>query len=328
MRLVCFDLEGPLSPQDNAYELMKLAPQGGSVFEAISRYDDLLTLDRRRGYEPGDTLALIVPFLLRYNIHEADIVRLASKATLTPGADTLSTWLTRDGWGLFCISTSYEQYALRITSRLGFSPDNVASTSFPLDRFYCNLPLEDLSLVERVEWDLLSGPASRDEGVMKQRLDRFYWHDLPRTKLGAMVSSVRPRGGQRKVKALRQFARSQGQPLSAWVVVGDSITDFKMLQAVNQAGGLAVAFNSNEYALPYATVGLASGRIHDLLPVLETWRDGGRPKVKELAEHWGASVKDGGVYLHWLAGAKDMTPILGVHKHMRRLVREGAAKLG
>jgi predicted HAD superfamily phosphohydrolase len=48
---ICFDLEGPLSPQDNAYELMKLFPNGDKIFEVISRYDDLLTLEEREDYE-------------------------------------------------------------------------------------------------------------------------------------------------------------------------------------------------------------------------------------------------------------------------------------
>jgi len=64
MKLICFDLEGPLTPQDNAYELMKLVPRGGKIFEVLSRYDDLLALEGRPGYEPGDTLALII-FALR-----------------------------------------------------------------------------------------------------------------------------------------------------------------------------------------------------------------------------------------------------------------------
>jgi energy-converting hydrogenase A subunit R len=63
MNLICLDLEGPLAPQDNAYELMKLFPRGGKIFEVISRSDDLLTLEGRPDYEPGDTLALITPFL-------------------------------------------------------------------------------------------------------------------------------------------------------------------------------------------------------------------------------------------------------------------------
>ncbi len=43
--MICFDLEGPLAPQDTAYELMKLFPRGGKIFEVISRYDALLTLE-------------------------------------------------------------------------------------------------------------------------------------------------------------------------------------------------------------------------------------------------------------------------------------------
>ena len=73
MKLICFDLEGPLAPQDNAYELMKLFPNGGKIFEVISRYDDLLTLEGRENYEPGDTLALIVPFLAYHRITEEQI---------------------------------------------------------------------------------------------------------------------------------------------------------------------------------------------------------------------------------------------------------------
>ena len=38
MNLICFDIEGPLAPQDNAYELMKLFPRGGKIFEVISQY--------------------------------------------------------------------------------------------------------------------------------------------------------------------------------------------------------------------------------------------------------------------------------------------------
>jgi predicted HAD superfamily phosphohydrolase len=32
MNLICFDLEGPLAPQDNAYELMKLFPPVATRF--------------------------------------------------------------------------------------------------------------------------------------------------------------------------------------------------------------------------------------------------------------------------------------------------------
>jgi len=62
MNLICFDLEGPLAPQDNAYELMKLFPNGDKIFEVISRYDDLLTLEGREVMNRETLLLLSFPF--------------------------------------------------------------------------------------------------------------------------------------------------------------------------------------------------------------------------------------------------------------------------
>jgi len=153
---ICFDLEGPLSPQDNAYELMKLFPNGDKIFEVISRYDDLLALEGRENYEPGDTLALIIPFLVLHNISENDITALATKASLTNGAAELVSQLQFRSWKVFCISTSYEQYAIHITHKLGIYAHNVACTPFPLDKFRATLHKEDSSLLQQTEQDILT----------------------------------------------------------------------------------------------------------------------------------------------------------------------------
>ena len=328
MSIICFDLEGPLATQDNAYELMKLFPEGGLIFEVISRYDDLLTLVARFDYEPGDTLALIAPFLVCHGIKEHDISALARKATLTAGAVSLISRLSAQGWKIFCISTSYEQYAKRVAHRLGIFSQNVACTSFPLDKLSQELSKDDFHFLETVEKDILNRHTI-DDNWIKKRLDLFYWKELPKTNLGRLVQQVQPVGGQRKVEALRHFADAQKQPFPNWVVVGDSITDFKMLQAIDQAGGLAIAFNANEYALPYATIGLASTHLDDLRPVLETWKKGKRPAVEKLVrekEKAGGSNDRGN--FHWLAGIKSIAAPLEVHKQIRRVVREEAAKLG
>jgi len=325
---ICFDLEGPLSPQDNAYELMKLFPQGDKVFEAISRYDDLLTLEGKKGYEAGDTLALIVPFLLYHGICEDDIRSLAQTAKLVEGAKELISWLHSRNWRVFCISTSYEQYAFTIAQRVGIAPERVACTSFPLDRYAKMLCKEDLLKVEKVEKEILSLRLKDDE-QMKHFLDQFFWSELPSTELGKIMKEVKPVGGRRKIKALGEFAQDCGQSLSSFVVVGDSITDFRMLQAVNQAGGLAIAFNANEYALPYSSIGLASTHLSDLSPVLEAWERGSKEAAKGVVKE---KEKIGAVgdreHFHWLEGVKDLTLILEIHRRIRRLVREEAARLG
>ncbi|HEX75903.1 MAG TPA: hypothetical protein G4O12_04880 [Dehalococcoidia bacterium] len=328
MNVICFDLEGPLSPQDNAYELMKLFPSGGKVFETISRYDDLLTLEARPDYEPGDTLALIAPFLVYHEIKEEAINALARKATLTNGAARLISQLSAQGWKIFCISTSYEQYALHITQRLSIFSQSIACTSFPLDEISQTLCKEDFRYLERMETDILN-MYSIDDDWIKKNLDHFYWEELPKTNFGPLLKQVKPVGGQRKVEALKRFAQAQDEPLSNWVVVGDSITDFKMLQAVEQAGGLAIAFNANEYAIPYSTIGLASTHLDDLWPVLEGWRRGKRSAVEKLVkgkERTGGSGDRG--YFHWLGGISDIAAPLEIHKRIRHIVREEAAKLG
>jgi energy-converting hydrogenase A subunit R len=328
MNLICFDLEGPLAPQDNAYELMKLFSNGDKIFEVISRYDDLLTLEGREGYEPGDTLALIVPFLAYHGIKEEQIGIMGQRAALTPGASELVSKMRTHGWQVFCASTSYEQYATGITQRLGIPTQNVACTSFPLNKISQSLTQDDFTLLEEMEKQIPNLSSMVDDDI-KKLLDHFYWQELPQTKSGKMVTEVKPMGGSRKVKALEHFAAKTGEPLSHWVAVGDSITDFNMLQAVDNAGGLAISFNANEYALPYSTMSLASTRLDDLWAVLETWSKEERSAVEKMVrekEEIGSEGTRG--HFHWLAGSNDMTEPLGIHSRIRRLVRKEAAKLG
>ncbi len=324
MNLIFFDMEGPLSVQDNAYELMKLFPNGGQVFEVISRYDDLLALEGREGYEPGDTLALIVPFLIHHGIANEDISGLAERAAIVAGAQELIMSLKH--WQVFCISTSYEQYAHRIIQRVGITQDNLTCTRFPLDQYRNLAREEDLAVVEGIEQEILAMKAEDEEG-MKKRLDRFFWEELPKTSLGLALQEVKPMGGRRKAAALRRFARAYGQFPEQVVAVGDSITDARMLETVDRAGGLAIAFNANEYALPYATIGLASTNLGDLKVALDAWEEGGKEAVKQAIEARGGGRGERKNF-HWLEGRSDLDEPLKIHKRIRRLVREEAGKLG
>jgi len=327
---IAFDLEGPLSPQDNAYDLMRLFPNGDRVFEVISRYDDLLTLDEKPGYEPGDTLALIVPFLVLHGIKEADIARLAAEATLVPGALDLVSWLCTEGWRVCCITTTYEQYAMHITHKLGIFAHNVACTPFPLDRMRSSLTGMETDLLGRAEKDILALDPG-DDGRIREALGKFFWEDLPETEVGKLIQQVKPVGGRRKTEALKRFADRYGVPLSGWVAVGDSITDCRMLTEVDKAGGLAVAFNANQYALPCATMSLASTHLSDLEEVLVAWNKGQRKEAKhEVQEREKRGAVGDRAAFHWLAerDRARVDDVLEVHKRLRQLVRQSAGKLG
>jgi energy-converting hydrogenase A subunit R len=326
-RCIAFDMEGPLTSQDAAFELMGLVPGGHQVFQAISRYDDILALAGRPDYEPGDTLALIVPFLLYHRLSAFHIERLAESASLVKGAAETIARLADEGYQVFCITTTYEQYARRLAQRLGLAAERVACTSFPLGELTGRLTQDDIEAVARVDMALRQQGMQEDDVRLQALLDAFYWEELPGTPLGDAVASVKPIGGKRKVGALDKFAKSAQLETSRWVVVGDSITDNAMLTTVRDAGGLAIVFNGNQYALECGTVGVASMSLTDLRPLLKAWEDnsleGARDFVSELAK----SAEAPGPRYHWLAGV-DIAEALAVHAHFRRLVRQAAAALG
>ena len=326
--LICFGLEGPLSPQHSASELMKLFPDGERFFEVISRYDDLLAREGRGDYEPGDTLALILPFLILHGISEGDIAGLATDASFVSGAEKLVSGLQFQGWKVFCVTTTYEPYARHLTHKLGIYAHNVACTPLPWDKLRLRLGEEELTLIKQAEADILNMKPGNGDGRIKQRLDSFFWGELPATGLGEIMREVKPVGGRRKLTALNGFSDKYDQPLANWVVVGDGITDFRMLEAVDAAGGLAIAFDASEHALPYATMGLAATSISHLAEVLEAWRKSRRRGVEKLVMGKEKGGSDDKGYFHWLAGRNGIDEVIEIHKKIRRQVREEAGKLG
>jgi energy-converting hydrogenase A subunit R len=359
-RTICFDLEGPLSPQDNAYEVMKLiGPAGARIFEAISRYDDLLALEGRSDYEPGDTLALIVPFFLLHGITEADIQAVSARAKIVEGAAYLFDQLRAEGWEIFIISTSYEQHAFNIGQQLTVPRDHIICTRLTLRERKRQLPEAFFRLIRATEAALLdlSAVLEHDETArLKELLDTLFFQQLP--ALGYEIFATRVIGGERKAEAVRRIARERGVAIRDIIAVGDSITDFKMLREVAAHNGIAVVFNGNEYAVPYANVGLASVDIRFLYLICRAFERGGKEAALALVTGWEENrdafeaepgripdkfitpdlrdflTAQRGVkavpYFHYLERADEPAreKILRIHKRFRMLVREDAGKLG
>jgi len=287
-KLIFFDLEGPLSPQDNAYEVMRthLGAEGAKIFERISKYDDIISLEGCEGYEPGDTLALLVPFLLAHGITAEDIRKVSEQAGLVSGSRFLCDKLRERGWKIYIISTSYEQHALNIGEKLGIPAENVVCTKLNLDERRKEMSEKVFALVHKYEQEILEMPLT-EEGSLKrlcERLDALFFEELP--AVGFEVFETKVVGGERKASALREIAEREGVALEDVIAVGDSITDFKMLDAVRRSGGLAVVFNGNEYAVPYASVGLASTDIRFLLILCDAFAAGGKKEALDVASAW------------------------------------------
>ncbi len=88
-RIFVTDCEGPLTTNDNALELAeRFIPDGGDFFARLSRYDDFLAdVVRKPGYNAGDTLRLLPPFLKAYEVTDEDVEQFsAERVLMVPGA--------------------------------------------------------------------------------------------------------------------------------------------------------------------------------------------------------------------------------------------------
>jgi energy-converting hydrogenase A subunit R len=339
MAKIFFDLEGPISPQDNAYEVLGLAKNGKKVFEVISKYDDILTIEGRENYEPGDTLKLIVPFLIHNKISECDINRVSKNAGVVPGVKEVVSKLISDGWEVYIISTSYEQHAYNIARRIGIDNGRVACTKMPLDDYLLKFSDDDLKVVAGMEKKILNDLyPGLDERRIVTELDEFFFKTVPKSRLGSMFNEITVVGGQRKVDAMMRFA---GNDLTGAVAVGDSITDFKMLEKVRENGGLAIAFNGNEYSIPHADVAVATVDQRFLLPITSAFAEGGRRHAIDTAKGLENAHLDAilNAMPRNITIPEDITPpryhhikdaeeVIEIHREYRTLLRGDAGKLG
>ena len=120
--LLVSDCEGPISKNDNAFEITsQFIPQGQKIFTVISRYDDLLAdVLKRPNYRAGDTLKLILPFFKAYDLTDEKIQDFsARKLALIPDIkDTLQH--ARRMAHTFIVSTSYEHYIRVLCQAIDF----------------------------------------------------------------------------------------------------------------------------------------------------------------------------------------------------------------
>jgi len=297
LRAFITDCEGPISKNDNAFELMsRVVPRGDYVFTLISRYDDFLAdVVKKPGYKAGDTLKLILPFLKAYGATNALLRKYsAQNILLVPMAD--ETLRVINGFmPSFIVSTSYEHYITALCDIIGFPKTNVYCTRLDIDKY--GVPegelarlraiCQEISLMPMIE---IPGEAksvndlSEDSRRTIKRLDEIFWKEISYMQAGAMIKEVNPVGGFEKANSVIDITKKLGVPLSDVIYVGDSITDVDPFRLIRAAGGLTVSFNGNRYAVREAEIAVMSHHT-DITTVLAfVFNQFGKEKVLSLVE--------------------------------------------
>ena len=298
-RIFVTDCEGPISKNDNAFELMsRIVPNGDRIFALISRYDDVLAdVVKKRGYKAGDTLRLILPFMRAYGATNQLFRDYSSQnVLLVPGADeTLRS--VNALMPSFIVSTSYEQYILSLCDVTGFPKENVYCTRLDIDKYH--LPEGEANKIKRIAEELstmqmIDVPSNvvslddfpKDSRETVSRLDDIFWRKLFEMQAGKMIKEVNPVGGYEKANAVKDIAKKTGADLPNIIYVGDSITDVDPFRLVRSAGGLTVSFNGNRYAVREAEIAVMSHHTCITTVLAEVFNSFGKRKILDLADDW------------------------------------------
>jgi len=298
-RLFITDCEGPISKNDNALEtLSHFVPHGDRLFTVVSSYDDALSdVLKRPGYEAGDTLKLVLPFLKAYDVTDEEIRQFSARnlVLMAHAGDLLRH--VRSISPAYIVSTSYEHY-IRVLCR---------ALEFPFEKTYCTKLSLDSYVITSEEKDCLK-EAGREIAQLSEfenpaetkslkdlpenthtairRLDQIFWKTIAKMSIGKIYSEVSAVGGREKAEAIKDIIGKEGVALRDTMYVGDSITDEKAFKLVKENGGLTVSFNGNQYAVRNAEIALLSADSLATALIADVFIRFGKTETLDLVAKW------------------------------------------
>lgn len=298
-RVFVSDCEGPISKNDNAFEIAShFIPNGDKLFAIISRYDDVLAdVLRKPGYSAGSTLKLILPFLKAYEVTDSKMERFSAEniVIIANSKDTL--YHLRTVAKTYIVSTSYEHYIRALCKTLDFPYANTYCTKLNIDKYFVNKK-ERMKLKEMVEeiiqLNMIEIPpqAKKIEDFLPAdretigRLNSIFWSEIVSMNSGRIFSDVTTVGGRQKAESIKDIVGKENVSLEDVVYVGDSITDVEAFQLVRKNGGLTVSFNGNHYAINNAEIAVLSENNLITAIIVDVFCRHGKKAVFEMIENW------------------------------------------
>ena len=270
-RIFISDCEGPISKNDNAFELAaNFIPNGDKLFANISKYDDVLAdVLQKPGYSAGSTLKLILPFFKAYGITDKQMEDFSAKNIILIANSQTTLHHVQAIADAFIVSTSYQHYIKALCKAVNFPYKNTYCTKVSLDK--CAITPQEKDRLKKIaqeiaQMHLIDIPQaartiedfSHSDQAVIRRLDEIFWSEIPKMFVGKFLIDVVTVGGEQKAEAIRDVVKRLGADLADVMYVGDSITDVEAFKLVRANGGLTVSFNGNSYAVKNAEVAVLS----------------------------------------------------------------------
>lgn len=244
------DCEGPLSINDNAYEIADyFIPNGGEFFSILSNYDDLLVEKNPGKHFAGSTLKYILPFFKAYNLTEQDLIDFSQdNINMLNGAYKMIKYV-QDMMPFYIVSTSYNQYIKALSNDTSFKYDNTYSTILKMDEYELSDVEQDklLSIHENILFD-----------SSFENIDNIFSNVIKNMEINSLIDSVKPIGGIGKYEAILDIMEKNNYKAENLMYSGDSITDSEALLYAKESGGVSISFNGNIHSIKSADISIAS----------------------------------------------------------------------
>ena len=277
------DCEGPLTLNDNAFELSaKFIENGDELFKILSLYDDyLVDVVKKKNYKAGNTLKLILPFFVVENIKNGDMIDF-SQNNIYSVADSkfLLTYL-KEAMNTYIVSTSYGQYIEAVSNYMEVPFENTFYTNVDVDGLTLND--DEIKKVREFKEIILENPTDYE------LFDDIFFSQITKMGIYEKIKDIEVVGGLGKKLAIDKIIERDKIDINNMLYIGDSITDVEPLEFARNNNGISISFNGNEYPLKVAEIAIVSPSAVTTAVIADIYANNDKNKVLNFIEDYNAS---------------------------------------
>ena len=246
------DCEGPLTLNDNAFELAdNFIENGGELFKILSLYDDyLVDVVKKPDYKAGNTLKLILPFFVVENLKNEDLIDFSRNNIYSVNDSKFLLEYLKGTMNTYIVSTSYGQYIEAVSNYMDVPFENTFYTNVNVDEL--ELTDDEIEKINEYKNSILENPDDYD------LFDEIFFSEISEMGIYDKIREIEVVGGQGKKLAIDEIIERDAINTNEILYIGDSITDVEPLDFARKNNGISISFNGNEYPLKVAEIAIVS----------------------------------------------------------------------
>ena len=246
------DCEGPLTLNDNAFELAdNFIENGGDLFKILSLYDDyLVDVVKKPDYKAGNTLKLILPFFVVENLKNEDLIDFSRNNIYSVNDSKFLLEYLKGTMNTYIVSTSYGQYIEAVSNYMEVPFENTFYTNVNVDEL--ELTSDEIEKINEYKNSILENPDDYD------LFDEIFFSEISEMGIYDKIREIEVVGGQGKKLAIDEIIKRDAINTNEILYIGDSITDVEPLDFARKNNGISISFNGNEYPLKVAEIAIVS----------------------------------------------------------------------